>query len=120
MGVEPSSPIASTIAACSAPVCVPPRRSSTARASAPETSTAHCLRASDSKPCASSTTQSRIGGRILPSASTSHRSSEWLVTTTSEHPARRRAPCRRHVPEKYGQRPRRHSPDETVSMPRGT
>ena len=112
--------MASAIAACIAPVCVPPSRSRAVRASAPETSTAHWRRASASKACASSTTQSRTGGRMRPSASTSHRSSEWLVTTTSEQLARRRAPCSGHVPGKNGHLPRRHSPEVTVSMLRGT
>ena len=96
--VASSMRLAAAIATRIAPVLVPPRTSNPSRTRCPETSRAHCRRASASKPCASSTTQWRMGGRILPSTAMLRSSSEWLVTTTSLCAARRRAPWTRHSP----------------------
>ena len=118
--VEFSKLSAPTNKLCSAPVLVPPSTSKAERASPAQTSTAHWRRASDSKPWASSTTQWRTGGKMRPSAATLRNNSEWLVTTTSDAAARRRAPCSRHSRGKYGQRFFKQSPELIVSILRGT
>ena len=85
-----------TIAAWIAPDLMPPSNSKPFRISLAEISTAHWWRASASKPWASSITQCLIGGRILPSAATFLNRREWFVITTSEDPARLRAPWTKH------------------------
>ena len=97
-----------------APLDEPPMRSNDAWTSREFTRCAHCLRASPSAECASSTTQNLAGGSTSISLPTCLNSSEWLVTTMSLAWARLRARCRKHLLGKKGQRRFWHSDEVLV------
>ena len=114
MSVEPGLVAALRASVPKAPLDEPPTSSNAACTSREFTRRAHCLRASDSAECASSTTQKRAGGSTSMSLPTWRNSREWFVTTTSQPCARLRARCRKHLLGKNGQRRFWHSVDVEV------